>query len=143
MIPLHLVYVGDYLKTPSTFFPIEPLPVHDPFHPDHPDNNEPKQSKAGGTASKRVWCKSSSLKLDYGQSPTSTPSKKVPSTPYKADDTNPEPPDEHTQPKEPIRKKWRLKLCPKKPSAPKSSAMMLKTPSPAAPHIQPDQSQRH
>ena len=50
---LHLVYVSDDLKTHGTFFPIEPIPLDDLFHPDHPDNNQPRKAKAGGTASKR------------------------------------------------------------------------------------------
>ena len=47
------VYVSDDPKTCGTFFPIEPIPLDDPFHPDHPDNNQPRKAKAGGTASKR------------------------------------------------------------------------------------------
>ena len=50
---LYLVYVSDDSKTHGTFFPIEPIPLDDPFHPDHPDNNQPRKAKAGGTASKR------------------------------------------------------------------------------------------
>ena len=50
---LCLVYVSDDLKTHGTFFPIEPIPVDDPFHQDYPDNNQPRKAKAGGTASKR------------------------------------------------------------------------------------------
>ena len=30
------------------------LPLDDPFHPDHLDNNQPTKGKAGGTASKRI-----------------------------------------------------------------------------------------
>ena len=33
------LYVSDDLKTCGTFFPIEPIPLDGPFHPDHPDNN--------------------------------------------------------------------------------------------------------
>ena len=51
---LHLVYVSDDPKTQGTFFPIEPIPLDDPFHPDHTDNNQPTKVKAGGTASKRI-----------------------------------------------------------------------------------------
>ena len=54
---LHLVYVSDDQKTQGTFFLIEPIPLDDPFHPDHPDNNQPTKGKAGGTASKRTQCK--------------------------------------------------------------------------------------
>ena len=44
------MYVSDDPKTHGTFFPIEPIPLDDPFHPDHPDNNQPTKGKAGGTA---------------------------------------------------------------------------------------------
>ena len=50
---LHLVYVIDDLKTHGTFFPIEPISLDDPFHPYHPDNNQPRKRKAGGAAIKR------------------------------------------------------------------------------------------
>ena len=49
---LHLVHVSDDLKTCGIFFPIDPMHLDDPFHPDHPDNNQPRKAKAGGTASK-------------------------------------------------------------------------------------------
>ena len=51
---LCLVFVSDDPKTHGTFFPIEPISLGDPFHPDHPDNNQPTKGKAGGTASKRI-----------------------------------------------------------------------------------------
>ena len=51
---LCLVYVSDDPKTHGTFFPTEPIPLDDPFQPDHPDKNQPTKGKASGTASKRI-----------------------------------------------------------------------------------------
>ena len=56
---LHLVYVSDGLKMHGTFFPIECIPLDNPFHPEHPDNTQQKKTKAGGSASKRCQVKTS------------------------------------------------------------------------------------
>ena len=73
---LHLVYVSDDPKTHGTFFPIESIPLDDPFHPDHPDNNQPRKAKTGG--SKTCQCKSSSLQSAQEPSHSSKPNKNVP-----------------------------------------------------------------
>ena len=74
---LHLVYVSDNPKT-RTFFSIEPIPLDDPFHPDHPDNSQPRKEKAGGAASTRYRHKSSSLKSAQEPSLDSKLSKDIP-----------------------------------------------------------------
>ena len=66
------------------------LPLDDPFHPDHPDNNQPTKGKASGTTSKRIQSKSSSLKSTQEPSLDSTASKDVPDeTPRKPDKKKP------------------------------------------------------
>ena len=87
---LHLVYVSDELKTHGTFFPIEPIPVDDPFHQDHPDNNQPRKAKAGGTASKRCQHKSSSLQSAQEPPPASKPNKNVPDNKKPAQEPSPD-----------------------------------------------------
>ena len=44
---LHLVNVSDGLKTHGTIFPIEHIPLDDPFHPEHPDNTQQKKKRQG------------------------------------------------------------------------------------------------
>ena len=94
---LRLVYVSDDPKTRGTFFPIEPIPLDDPFHPDHPENNQPTKGKAGGTASKRIRCKSSSLKSTQDPALVSTQRKDIhDKTPRKPDKPANEPSQDST-----------------------------------------------
>ena len=84
------VYVSNDPKTQGNFFPIEPIPLDDPFHPDHPDNNKPTKGKAVGTASKRIHRKCSSLKSTPDPSLVSMQRKDIPDkTPIKSDKKKP------------------------------------------------------
>ena len=69
---LHLVYVSDGPITCGTFFPITRIPLDDPLHPEHADNVQQRNTKAGGSASKRCQVKSSSKsdKKTAAQEPT-------------------------------------------------------------------------
>ena len=67
---LCLVYVSDDPKTRGTFFPIDPIPLDDPFHPDHPDNNQPRKEKSGGLLVKDVDVKVLHSNLPRNNLPT-------------------------------------------------------------------------